>query len=340
MEGSKASSAVESVVTREIDEYSRLVSDRFAPLKIGSDRPGRFTGAIRGRRLGEIEIFDVRANQHEVERPQPLANRTPKGAYMLHLQLSGVGVIRQEGREAVLQTGDLAFYDSDRAYSLSLDDRFRNAILVFPQHLLTLPAESTNQLAATKISGRHALTGVVAPFLTQLIGALEFLPALSGRRLARNAVDLIATVIHAELGGVAPGAPEPSRRPSLLRQVRAYIDDNLTDPSLDPQQVAAAHFISVRTLHTLFKKEEEMGVAEWIRTRRLKLCRDDLSSPLQDYLPISAVAARHGFINPPHFSRLFKATFGESPAEFRLRSQATSSGSDTEGCAPSPRPDL
>jgi len=317
-----ASSAVETVATRDIAEFSRLVSDRFAPLTVEAELPSNFRGSIRGRRLGEIEIFDVRASQHRVERPQPLASRTPKGSYMLHLQLSGVGVIRQDGREAELTTGDLAFYDSDRAYSLSLDDRFHNAILVFPQHLLTLPQAASSELVATRLSGQQQLTALVAPFLTRLVNTLESLPAASGLRLAHNAVDLIATVIHSELGQTAYEVPEPSRREQLLRQVQAYIDDHLSDPELDPGQVATAHFISVRTLHTLFKQGEQSGVAEWIRTRRLELCRTDLGSRLQGHLPVNVIAARYGFINPPHFSRLFKATFGESPAEYRNRVQA------------------
>lgn len=317
MEGATRAAAVETVVTRDISEFSRLVSDRFAPLTVDADRPGRFKGAIRGRRLGEIEVFDVRANQHQVDRPEPLANRTPKRNYMLHLQLSGVGVIRQNGREAELQTGDIAFYDSDRGYSLSLDDRFRNAIIVFPQHMLSLPASSTKQLTATTIPGDHQLAGMITPFFTHLLGALGSLPDASCLRLSRNAVDLIATLIHAELGEAPDDSYEPNRRESFLNEVRAYIDDHLQDPDLDPESVAAAHFISVRTLHMLFRKEAETGVAEWIRTRRLELCRQDLLSPLQDHLPISAVAARHGFVNAPHFSRLFKSTYGASPMDFR-----------------------
>lgn len=322
MEGTNASSAVETVVTRRIGEFSQMVSDRFAPLTVESAHPGRFHGAIRGRRLGEIELFDVRANQHQVERGQPLANKTPKRAYMVHLQLSGVGVVRQDGREAVLQTGDLAFYDSDRAYSLSLDDQFRNAILVFPQHLLSLPPASANQLTATTIQGGRPLTSMVSPFIAQLVGGLDALPASSCLRLSHNAVDLIATVLHAELGQAVPEAAEPARRARVITQARAYIDDHLADPTLDPARVAAAHFISVRALQMIFSKEEQMGVAEWIRMRRLELCSMDLSSSLQDYLPISTIAARRGFVNPPHFSRLFKATFGETPVEFRQRHQA------------------
>jgi AraC-like DNA-binding protein len=308
---------VETIATRHIGEYARLVSERFAPLSIDSDRAGKFRGAIRGRGLGAVEVFDVRANQHQVVRTGSQAARTPKGSYMLHLQLSGVGLMRQDGREAVLQPGDMAFYDSDRAYSLSLDDRFRNAILVFPQRMLALPSETAGQLTATRIPGAEGLARMVVPFLTQLVGNLDGLPDHSSLRLAHNTVDLVTTVLQSMLGSAAYQT-EPVRREHLLEQVHAYIEDNLADPGLNPQQIAAANFVSVRQLHSVFS-QEGTSVAAWIRQRRLELCRQDLSDRTQDFLPVGALAARRGLADPAHFSRLFKAAYGESPSGFRQR---------------------
>ncbi|NKX50863.1 helix-turn-helix domain-containing protein [Arthrobacter deserti] len=316
--GAGPSGTVESVEARQVAEYARMVSVRFAPLRIDSDRAGKFRGAIRGRDLGGIEVFDVRANQHRVERTGPLAAEAPKGTYMLHLQLSGVGTLCQDGREAVLQPGDMAFYDSDRAYSLCLDDRFRNAILVFPRRLLALPAETAGQLAATRVSGSQGLARMVVPFLTRLAADLDRLPGHSSLRLAHNTVDLVATVLHGELGTAGRHRPEPEHRELLLEQGRAYIEDNLSDPSLNPQQIAAANFISVRTLHGIFSREGT-SISAWIRARRLDLCRGGLSGPLQDIHPVGAVAARRGLVDASHFSRLFKSAYGESPSEFRQR---------------------
>lgn len=312
------SNAVEMVATKHISEYARMVSERFAPLSIDSDRAGNFRGRIRGRNLGDVEVFDVRANQHQVERTEPLAARTPKGSYMLHLQLSGIGIMRQDGREALLEPGDMAFYDSDRAYSLWLDDRFRNAILVFPRRLLALPTDTAGQLTATRISGTQGLARMVVPFLTQLAGNLDQLPGHSSLRLAHNTVDLVTTVLQSHLGAALPRHTVPVSRENLLEQVRAYIGDNVSDPALNPQQIAAANFISVRHLHSIFS-QEGTTVAASIRARRLELCREDLSDPLQDAHPVSALAARHGLVDPAHFSRLFKAAYGESPSEFRQR---------------------
>ncbi|MFI0452706.1 helix-turn-helix domain-containing protein [Actinomadura sp. 6N118] len=73
--------------------------------------------------------------------------------------------------------------------------------------------------------------------------------------------------------------------------------------------VAAAHHISVRLLHKLFT-DQEMTVADFIRHRRLERCRQDLRDPTLRNRPISSIGARHGLVNPAHFSRLFRDAYG------------------------------
>ncbi|NKX54226.1 AraC-like ligand-binding domain-containing protein [Arthrobacter mobilis] len=313
-----ASKGVELVATGHVGEYARMVSDRFAPVRIDSDRGEKFRGAIRGKGLGDVEVFDVRANQHQVARTGPLAGNAVRSTYILHLQLSGAGIMRQGSRETVLQPGDLAFYDADQPYSLSLDDKFRNIILVFPKHRLALPPDSAGQLTATRISGTRGLGSMVGQFLTHLAQNLGGLSGHSGLRLAHNTVDLVATTLQDALGGAGPAASAPERRKDLLQQIRAYIEESLFDPALNPQQIAAANFISVRQLHTIFSTEGT-GVAAWIRGRRLEMCRRDLADQACDALPVGALAARWGLMDAAHFSRLFKAAYGESPTEFRQR---------------------
>ncbi len=56
----------------------------------------------------------------------------------------------------------------------------------------------------------------------------------------------------------------------------------------------------------------------WIRARRVEGCRRDLVDPAQAARPVAAVAARWGFSSAIHFSRVFRATYGVPPHEYRL----------------------
>jgi len=111
------------------------------------------------------------------------------------------------------------------------------------------------------------------------------------------------------------GTPE-SRRHALLTTVQAFIQQNLGDSGLTPAAIAAAHHISLRSLHQLFH-DEGLTVAGWIRQRRLERCRRDLADPALAARPVAAIAARWGYPSAAEFSRAFRAAHGVPPAEYR-----------------------
>ena len=110
--------------------------------------------------------------------------------------------------------------------------------------------------------------------------------------------------------------PAESREQTLLLRLHAFIEQHLGDADLTPGLVAAAHFISVRYLYRLFETQGTT-VAAWIRFRRLERCRADLGDPAFGVVPVSAIAARWGLPDSAHFSRLFRRTYGQPPAEYR-----------------------
>ena len=76
-------------------------------------------------------------------------------------------------------------------------------------------------------------------------------------------------------------AHEPTRlrsRAEILLNIKSYIEANLGNPDLAPEEIARASFISTRYLHKLFESEG-MSVCQWIRSARLDRCRRDLVDP-------------------------------------------------------------
>ncbi|MEV4098274.1 helix-turn-helix domain-containing protein [Streptosporangium saharense] len=102
----------------------------------------------------------------------------------------------------------------------------------------------------------------------------------------------------------------------LLPRIRTYIDDNLGDPNLSPETVAAAHHISTSYLYKLFARQG-ISVARWIRQRRLERCRKDLSDPRLGGRAVGEVGAQWGFVDSSYFSRVFRQTYGCSPRAYR-----------------------
>jgi len=120
--------------------------------------------------------------------------------------------------------------------------------------------------------------------------------------------------------GERSSPPETAKR-ALLQRMHAFVEQHLGDPQLSPRMIAAAHNISIRTLHRLFETHH-MTPAAWIRTRRLERCRHELADPQIRNRPIHAIAARWGFADAAHFTRAFRAAYELTPQDYRKKTEA------------------
>jgi AraC-like DNA-binding protein len=170
------------------------------------------------------------------------------------------------------------------------------------------------QITATTISGSSGLGVLVSPFLVRLADSLESIAGPNGTRLVHNALDLVTTLFNGELDLRGASSRDPHQL--LLGRIHDFIEAHLGDPDLSPGSIAAAHYISTRHLHDLFR-EVGTTVAASIRERRLERCRRDLRDPVLADRPVTAIAARWGFLDSAHFSRIFRAAYGESPTGYR-----------------------
>lgn len=296
----------------DFDSYRAVVSQSVVPLDVHSDSPADFGGYLDSGGAGDIHIFHIRADDHVVHRSHSLVARGSSKYYKLSLILEGEGLIVQDGRETPLQSGDMAIYDTDRPYSLAFDKTMRMGTVMFPKELVGLPPEAVRELTARRLSGDRGVGAMVRPYLTELVLQSEGLDGHLARRLARSAVDMVGTLLEEH----AARRPSAGRHEPLMRQVLEYIDDHLSSPELDPAQIAAAHFISVRHLHGLFS-EHGTSVSTTIRTRRLERTYDELVNPLYTDRSVSMIALANGFVDPAHFSRAFRTQYGSPPSALR-----------------------
>jgi AraC-like DNA-binding protein len=103
---------------------------------------------------------------------------------------------------------------------------------------------------------------------------------------------------------------------SRILQAQDYIDENLSNPALNSQQIALHVGLSQRHLNRLFKEHAEMTLAQCIQSRRLEKARLLLDSP---GILIRDVARYCGFNQPSHFSAWFTRQQQQTPQEYRKR---------------------
>lgn len=305
------------VSVREREEAWRCAAaNAFVPLDFTFPDPRSFHGQISGAELGNVVVSRVTAAAHRAERTQRLiAQGNDAPYYKVSMPLRGYALVSQDGREAPLIPGDLAIYDTSRPYQVTFDDTCRLLVLMFPHRDLRLPYDALGDITAQRVSGRTGIGGLVAPLLVNLAARVDEIDSPQSARLADNVVDLLGTLFADLLSRNGYRPADPTR--TLMTRIRAFIEDNLYDPELGPETVAAANHVSVGYLHKLFRSEGT-SVSRMIRERRLEKCRRDLVAPASRAKAVSAIGAHWGFLDAAHFSRIFKATYGVSPREYRL----------------------
>ncbi|GLB65960.1 AraC family transcriptional regulator [Arthrobacter mangrovi] len=291
--------------------WKSIVGAAFPPLRMSLPGSKGFRGHVRAAGSNQLLMSHISSSAHIIERRPDLISKNDGGYLKLSLHLTGTSLMVQDGREVVLQPGDMTLYDTSRPYSMVHEEDFSFLVAMFPADVIRCVAPDAQSFAGLKIDGTTGLGAMVASYMHGLIKNLDELNGPTGERLSRIGLDLIGTLLADKLDAL------PQQGASVqLRQIYRYIEDHLPEPDLTPSSIAAAHFISIRHLHSLFRTEGHT-VAAWIRTRRLEHCRQDLGDPLLAAQSVSEIAARWGFLDAGHFSKTFRQAFGVPPSSLR-----------------------
>jgi AraC family transcriptional regulator len=119
--------------------------------------------------------------------------------------------------------------------------------------------------------------------------------------------ELLGTLVRKRCGDAVRRGDAPLKR--ALDYLEAHFRNRLT-----VAVVAEQAGIHPSYLAELFRERYATSVGEWVRNRRLEFVRDALRNP---DTTISSIAFRAGFADQSHLTRLFRARFGLTPAEYR-----------------------
>lgn len=298
------------------DDWEHQICRTFVPLqaRCPEGNSSTFRGGVCSADLGAVTMSEVTASHAIVERTPRLIRQDDPELYKFGLQVSGSSIIEQDSRQAHLNAGDFAIYDTSRPYRIAFSDDFRMTVAMFPRHLVQLPGPHMSQLTAVRLAGDSGLASLISPLMRGLSAQMTD-SGVVATHLGNAVVDLVTAAFAQQLAlPVQDGSPVGHR--VLAAQVHRFIDQNLNDPDLNSRSIAAAHFVSVRHLQKVFEAEGE-SVSTLLRLRRLERCRRDLADPHMADCAIATVGARWGFADAAHFSRIFRIAFGASPREYR-----------------------
>lgn len=293
--------------------WQRTVASNFAVATIKSSDSG-FAGVMRTTHLDGIQVSRVLVPPHTVDRTNKHIGPHESSRFVLCLQLKGHSTVSQEGRTASLSPGDMTIYDTARPYTLVHDDEVTCIGVVIPEGRVNLSASTVRPLLATLMTKDDLFTGATFEAIDKFQQGADLVGNPTRYRLGQTFASLFETLCMSWLARTTTENFDP--RAGLRESIVSFIEDNLSDPELDPSMIAAAHFISVRSLHGL-AKQGGSTIASMIRDRRLEHCRADLSNPSLAHLTVAEIAARWGFTHAPHFATLFRRSFGVTPSSVR-----------------------
>ncbi|MGK3986924.1 helix-turn-helix transcriptional regulator [Sorangium sp. So ce136] len=215
----------------------------------------------------------------------------------------GEGVIAQGGHQAILREGTFAWLQSDAPFELAMS-RGRRLLLRLPLSAVQQRHPGVDLWTAVTRGEEHAGERIVAGLLRQIL-------CESSSLSERDCIAAVGVVLEAI--GMCGRAPELPR--ARVERALADIELRLGDPALQPTDIARAQGVSRRYLDGAMAEQLGSSLAAHIRRRRLERAASELSTRPDD--AVSEVAARWGFRDASHFTRLFRGHFATTPAAYR-----------------------
>jgi AraC-like DNA-binding protein len=234
---------------------------------------------------------------------------------VLNITLAGKRIVRQYGREAVVDAGALAVTRSRDIASCDCDPGSRLMNIRIPASAL---APIVTDLDAAMVRLIPATTEPLQLLLqyAEILSTTGALDRAGTRHLVVMHVhDLVALTLVAsrDAAEIAKGRGVPAAR---LHAIKADIAKRLDRRDLTIDAIARLHRVTPRHVRRLFGNEG-LTFSEFVLGERLTEAYRILTDPRFIGRPISDIAFTAGFGDLSYFNRTFRRRYGASPSDVR-----------------------
>ncbi len=296
------------------DEWRDVVAQTVYPLAVQAMGSG-FSGSITQQNLSpSVKVGDVYTDPIALVRTPRLLKEAPTDEVLLLIHLGGDGQAMQDGRHVRIGVGGATFLDPTSEYRVQSERGARQMVAVLPRRAMHGFERSFNEFTARPISPASTALQCLRSLLATTFAGAQPATVLESDAIAGAVADLARTALAVS---VDPVRDERRSDETLNLLAREFIRENLRDPSLSPETVAAATRVSVRRLTAAMQHQE--SPASYIRAERLKAARQELLDENGRGRSIADIAYGWGFGDTTTFTRAFRRHFGERPSEIRPR---------------------
>lgn len=271
-----------------------------------------FDGHMSASEAGDVVLTKLEANRHRVLRTPRLARASDTSYLKIVAPWQGSAAVEQQGRQAWVNPGGWAIYDTTGSYEIANPERVEHLIVMLPKEQLAERGLRLEPLMARHVGGAKGISRVA---LEAMRSTFQELPAMNAIA-ARGAGEMIIELVRLSLQELAGRESATTQLEAFRDRIREHIGQHLRDPGLSIDRIAQSLNCSKRHLHNAFSAEDDT-LANFILRRRLQACMRDLKNPAQAQRTITDIAFSWGFSNGAHFSRVFREHAGLSPTDFR-----------------------
>lgn len=235
--------------------------------------------------------------------PQSIPPCPHAATYRVHLVTRGEGEVHLGNAVAHVKAGDVFFTLPAMPFHILADKEMRYLYISYIGVRAALETERCG------ISSRRFVFEDLSELEPIWTRALEM-----GGELTDLAAESVLLYTLSAIGSrVQAATPARTQTSDNFALVKAYIDERFCDPTLCIEQVSDHVSYNKKYISTLFKKQMQVGISEYIRTLRLNRAAELLEAGEQS---IAEIAYAVGFRDPLYFSKLFKLHTGRSPKKY------------------------
>lgn len=215
------------------------------------------------------------------------------------------------GRQNQVQPGEITFVDLTMPVEIAAQAADPIALIISRKRLAEFLPSLRNVHGFILQSG--ALHSILLNHMQNLVKVGDSIRIEDAPAISETTIQLVAAALAPLARTTLSGAPSVGA--VSLSEIKAAIEQRITDPDLGPQTLIELFGVSRATLYRLC--EPIGGVSAYILESKLRYALRMLADPSRPKTRISQMAYELGFDNPSTFTRAFRKLFGKSPSEIR-----------------------
>lgn len=296
--------------------WAQAIGSAYFPLSLEfASTP--FTGSLQIWETAStsLTLSRLRSSQLGYSRSKAQVSEDAEACYLVTVPKRSEVHFEQDGRALHCQPGGFIFERGDAPYRFHYASDNDLWVFKLPERALHGQLRGAERYTRLCFDAKRALGRIFVDQLAMCAARFDECDASARHMLLEQA---LATLLMALRDDDRVLSSESSNLAALhLQRIEHYVEQHLSNPDLNPQQVADACSVSVRYLHKLFSNTP-YSLGEWIRLRRLEAVHRGLNDP-GCHLSIGALAMRWGFNDQAQFTRSFRQRFGCTAREVRSR---------------------